>query len=184
MTKPQVEPLNSALNHMAHHGQERLRYTTLLTRGPSLRAVTMRGAGCKRWKTMHSMSQQSTSSPPSLPPFGAVTHRFRTSGTLSPPSAVRSLAGSGALHGGGSARPSTMGHHFQVDFFKSSLRILFTHVLLSSSCSICVIELLHRRERSHCLPREEEAERGRQLHFWPNLMSDNEIPYSLLMNRG
>ena len=130
MTKPQVEPLNSALNHMAHHGQERLRYTTLLTRGLSLRAVTMRGAGCKRWKTMHSMSQQSRSVS-SLPPFGAVTHRFRTSGTLSPPPPVRLLAGSGALHGGGSAR-STMGHHFQVDFFKSSLRILFTHVLLSS----------------------------------------------------
>ena len=57
-------------------------------------------------------------------------------------------------------------------------------LLLSSPCSICVIELLHRRERSHCLPREEEAKRGRQLHFWPNLMSDNENPYSLLMIRG
>ena len=31
----------------------------------------------------------------------------------------------GALYAG---LPRTMGHHFQVDFFKSSLGILFTHV--------------------------------------------------------
>ena len=85
-----------------------------------------------------------------LPSFGVVTHRFRTSGTLSPPCSVHRTQ----RH---VMRPPrcTMGHHFQVDFFKSSLRILFTHVLLyfsSSSSCICVIELLHRRERSHCLP--------------------------------
>ena len=71
------------------------------------------------------------------PSFGAVTHRFRTSGTLSPPPFVRSLVRGGRItcRWVGSAPPSppppyTMGHHFQVDFFKSSLRILFTHVLL------------------------------------------------------
>ncbi len=50
----------------------------------------------------------------------------------------------------------TMGHHFQVDFFKSSLGIPFTPPVLLLLLH-CVIELLHRRERTHCLLSEGAA---------------------------